>query len=627
MRIFAKLAACAFLFSVQGFEGFPQGASTPTEASSPEINGSTPLNPGKPNFLIIVADDMGWSDLGFLGSAINTPHLNALAQQGVFLTDFYVAPSCSPTRSMLLTGVSNHAAGVGTMHRLQRPNQLDNLNYGAQLHDGVVTVAEALRSNGYRTMMAGKWHLALEDEQKPGNRGFDRSYGLVEGGASHFSDQKVITPWENVTYEEDGELVELDADFYSTIAYTDKIIDYIKEAQDQPFFAYLPYTAPHDPLQVPDDWMDRYAGVFDAGPAPFEAAVMDRLSELDLYPERAERAPAPNLPPFLPSHRKSWAERTDAERAEYARRMEIYASMIELMDQQIGRVIENLRASGKLENTYILFFSDNGAAAGTPFVYGGSTRKWVHESFDLSFEQMGQPGSYTTMGAEWAHVSNSPFRLFKGTVAEGGVRSPLLISGPELRSGALIQSPAHVMDIAPTLFELSGFDPVSSPLYEGKLNPVGTSLAPVLREQGTAEDRLLITNLFGQKMVRMGSWKATQIPPPLGNGRWELFDIEADPSETRDVADRHPDILSDLMQAYQAFADENGVIDPKPHFSVRMHTSFEGHCNWWCLTKFGFVDTLINPHLRNRALTIVFILIGGLISLIFLWRRKRASRS
>ena len=265
----------------------------------------------KPNFLIVVADDLGWSDPGFLGSRIKTPTLDSLAQRGIFMSHFYVAPTCSPTRAMLMTGVSNHAAGVGTMHNLQAENQMGHRAYGAQLHDGVVTVAEMLSAHGYSTMMSGKWHLAIDEDQRPDRRGFERSFGLVEGGASHFADAKMITPSENVTYLENGQPTQLASDWYSTIGYTDKIIEYIDEAGDKPFFAYLTYTAPHDPLQVPDEWLDRYQGVFDDGPEVSREERRQRLVELGHISADAEMAESLNFPAWLDSHQAPWTERSD----------------------------------------------------------------------------------------------------------------------------------------------------------------------------------------------------------------------------------------------------------------------------------------------------------------------------
>jgi len=574
----------------------------------------------KPNFLVVVADDMGWSDPGFLGSKIRTPTIDGLAKRGIFMSNFYVAPTCSPTRSMLMTGVSNHAAGVGTMHNMQSPNQRGRLEYGAQLHSGVVTVAEMLSAHGYRTMMSGKWHLAIDADQWPNRRGFQRSFGLVQGGASHFADQKVITPTEVVTYHEDGKVVPLASDFYSTIGYTDKIIEYIKEAGDQPFFAYVTYTAPHDPLQVPADWMDRYEGVFDEGPAMAKEKRRQRLIELGLIGKNAELAQPRHMPAWLDSHRKPWNERSKTERKSDAKRMEIYAAMVELLDQQFGRIIEQLRESGQLDNTYVLFLSDNGASTSTPLVYLGNTREWVHDNFDLSDEVMGTQGSFTTMGTDWANVSNTPFNLFKGTMAEGGVRSPLVIAGPNIAKGVIRKMPGHVMDLTPTFFELAGINPAEDPLYEDKLQPAGQSIMPILQEDKADDNRMLVTELFGNRMVRKGRWKAEYLHPPFGSGEWELYDIVADPSATKNLAEKQAGLLDEMRKAYDNFADKNGVIDADERPSRSSGVTFEGECNWWCETKFGFLDVLANRAQRNLLFAAILAvpLLGG-----FIWYRRR----
>lgn len=579
----------------------------------------------KPNFLIVVADDLGWSDPGFLGSKIQTPTIDALAARGVFMSNFYVAPTCSPTRSMLMTGVSNHAAGVGSMHNLQAPNQVGLVEYGAQLHDGVVTVAEMLEAHGYATMMSGKWHLAIDEDQRPSNRGFQNSYGLVEGGASHFADQKIITKSENVTYMENGQLTALRPNFYSTIDYTDKIIEYIEDAGEQPFFAYLAYTAPHDPLQVPDAWQDRYKGVFDEGPAKSKEKRRQRLIELALISQDAELAQPLNFPKWLDSHQKPWAERSAEARKNDAHRMEIYAAMVELLDEQLGRVIDRIDASGKLENTYILFMSDNGAAVTTPLAYRGNTRDWLHENFDLSPDAMGKPGSFTTMGRDWTNNSNTPFRLFKGTVGEGGVRSPLVIAGPELAQGETRNTPGHVMDLVPTIFELADVSAADDPLYKDKLLPRGHSILPILKNDQAVGDRMIVTELFGNRMVRNGPWKASLVQPPIGSGEWELFDIVADPSALKNLAESNSDLMNAMIKAYEDFATQNKVVLPDRPMSGTMGITYEGECNWWCERKFAFVDMMLSPRKRK-------LLFGALVGLILLggfmfFRRRRKVKS
>lgn len=577
----------------------------------------------KPNFLVVVADDLGWSDPGFLGSRIRTPTIDGLARRGIFMSHFYVAPTCSPTRAMLLTGLSNHAAGVGTMNNLQTPNQMGHREYAAQLHDGVVTVAEMLSAHGYTTMMSGKWHLAIDEDQRPNKRGFQYSFGLVEGGASHFADQMGITDTETVTYHENGKETALSDDFYSTIGYTDKIIEYIDRAGEQPFFAYLTYTAPHDPLQVPDDWLNRYKGVFDEGPAKAKEKRRQRLIELGLISKDAKLAEPLNFPAWLNSHKEPWESRSEGERQADSRRMEIYAAMVELLDQQLGRVIDHLRAKGELDNTYILFLSDNGASMTTPLVYLGNSRQWLHDNYDLSTAAMGTEGSFTTMGRDWANNSNTPFRMFKGSMGEGGIRSPLIVAGPGLAEGAIRKMPGHVMDLTPTIFELAGVNPVGDPLYKGKLLPRGGSILSIWEEDRTDDKRMLITELFGSQMVRKGRWKAVFIGGVIGNNEWELYDVVADPSESTNLAAENSGLLDEMRNAYEKFAERNKVVAPDPLSAPSMGVTYEGQCNWWCETKFGFVDVLLNPRQRN----ILFAAVIGLILLagvgLFVRRRKR----
>eukprot|EP00439_Symbiodinium_sp_Y106_P088332 s1_g868.t1 len=554
----------------------------------------TPQPDGQPNFVVIVADDLGWSDLGFLGSSIRTPNLDALAERSTFLSHFYVAPTCSPTRSMLMTGVSNQAAGLGTMAGLQTPNQLGLREYAAQLHDGVVTIAEALQAHGYRTMMSGKWHLAVDDDQLPNRRGFDRSFGLHGGGASHFADQRQIHITEEVRYLEDGKPVDLPGDFYSSISYTDKIIEYIDEAEKEPFFAYVAYTAPHDPLQVPDAWLDKYAGVFDEGPAEFRERRRSRLVQLGIIPGNAPLSSPLNFPAFLDSHKAAWNERPEEERKIDARRMEIYAAMVELLDQEIGRLFSHLKATGKMENTYVIFLSDNGASIGTPLLYPNNTRAWLHENYDLDLKSMGRKGSFTTMGRDWTNNSNTPFRLFKGTVGEGGTRSPFLISGPGIPAGQIQDAPSHITDVLPTLFELASVDPNIDPLYEGKLTPRGTSLLTTISGLDAHSDRPIVTELFGNYMVRKGRWKAISISPPVGNNEWELYDIVADPAASTNVATENPELVEELAAIYESFARENKIVLADPPRSIRPDIFYEGECNWWCEAKFGVASWVVN---------------------------------
>ena len=546
-----------------------------------------------PNFLLVVADDLGWSDIGALGGEIRTPTLDALAHQGTVLTDYYVAPTCSPTRAMLMTGVDNHLAGVGTMMHMRAPNQT-NRNYDAQLHDGVVTVSEVLKAHGYETFMSGKWHLSSDPSQEPHARGFDRSFVLIQGGASHFADQTPLNPVEIPRYLEDDREVGLPDDFYSSISYTDRMLEYLAERNSEaPFFAYLAYTAPHDPLQVPDDWLTRYDEAYDQGPEQVRARRAERVRELGLFPQDAPLWKLPGFPAWLPNHMPSWAERTPAERQRDPRPMQIYASMVELMDRQLGRIMEALEASGDLDNTLVLFFSDNGASALAPLMYPGNTTEWLAENWQAPPEEPGRAGNFTIMGAEWANVSNTPWRLFKGNPGEGGIRSPFIARGPGVAAGRFEAGLAHVTDITPTLLDFSAAEAAATdPIYAGKLRPQGHSLRPLLAGTGGTPRQTVLTELFGARALRHGNWKISWMDPPLGKGDWRLFDLAKDPGETTDVADQHPAVRDDLAARYAALQTDYGIIHPEPPLTPSLRQTYGGECDWWCELRFKALEWL-----------------------------------
>lgn len=556
---------------------------------------STSFAQQKPNFLIVIADDLGWSDLGATGGEIKTPTLDSLADAGVLMTDFYVAPTCSPTRAMLMTGVDNHQAGVGTMAGIRAPNQVGR-NYDAQLHDGVVTFPEILDKHGYQTFLTGKWHLATEDEMaQPQNRGFDRSYILLQGGASHFGDKRPLNDVERPEYMEDGEHVEIPKDFYSSISYTDKMLEYLESRNaDEPFLAYLAYTAPHDPLQVPDDWIDRYEGAYSLGPEALRKQRVVRIKEMGLIPHDAGTWWHRQPPAWIPLHELPWDTRTPEQQLIDAKPMEIYAAMVELMDQQLGRVLAHLETTGELENTYIIFFSDNGASSAGPLLYPGNTVDWMAEHWPHGPEMAGKPGRFTIQTREWASASNSPFRAYKGWVGEGGIRSPLIVSGPGIETGTRSTALSHVTDLAPTILELASVDIDQEALYDGKVKPQGTSLLAGWQGQAAARTQFEVEH-FGNKAVRRDNWKATRINRPMGSGVWELFDLSVDPGETRNLAEQNPEILNELVAAWGAYAESNEVIVPNPPPAPSPRQLYWNECDWWCELRFKAMEMLPAP--------------------------------
>jgi arylsulfatase len=557
------------------------------------VSATTPDNISKPNFLIIVVDDLGWSDIQPFGGEINTPNINALANNGVAMTDFYVAPTCSPTRSMLLTGVDSHSAGLGTMDGLQAPNQQHAENYKGQLLDEVVTMAEALKSEGYNTYYSGKWHLATDTSQVPSARGFNRSFTLLEGGASHFDDLAPLHDNYHTTYLEDGKPSAPEPGFYSSIGYTDKILDFIGDNVDQPFFAQLAFTAPHDPLQVPDEWLDTYKGVYDQGPEVIRQQRLKRQQAAGLIPSYMQLWQPPQFPEWLPLHKPKWEMRSEKQKARDVKPMEIYAAMIEIVDLQIGRVLRHLEAQGQLDNTYVIFMSDNGASAGTPLMYPDTEREWLLTQRNNLLENQGRKGSHVFLGQEWATVAGTPWKLYKAMVSEGGIRSPLIVRGPNIPQGAITHEIGHVTDIASTVYQLIGLAPNNNSLFSGKKKPQGQSLLPLWQLQSSDSSRIIATELFGNRSVRMGNWKAHNINPPLSSGEWELYNLAMDPSEVHNLAEMYPGILSKMIAIYEQYAEDNHIIAPEPPFKRPISDLYVDECDWWCEAKLYAVDTLL----------------------------------
>jgi arylsulfatase len=515
----------------------------------------------RPNILLIVIDDMGYSDIGPFGAEIRTPSLDRLAAGGLRFTDFYVGAACSPTRSMLMSGTDNHVAGMGNNAEALAPNQVGQPGYEGYLNDRVLSFAHPLKAAGYHTYMAGKWHLGEEPEHDPSTRGFEKSYVLLQGGASHFDDEWMMCANYTPIYRENGVRVHVPKGFYSSEFYTDRIIRYIDEQEDDaPFFAYLAYTAVHDPLHLPDEWLDKYAGAYDDGWDRLRGRRLERMKEMGLVPEGT--ALGPGLP-MVPR----WTDLDSEQKRLQSRRMEIYAAMVENTDFHIGRLLGFLAESGRLDNTLVVFFSDNGANGAPMHMYPGTDEAWVERNSDNRFENWGRRGSRIAPGAGWAQASVTPFRLFKGFIAEGGIRSPLIVSGPLVKQrGKVSRAVTHVMDMAPTFMEIAGAAYPDN--FDGReLAPLrGRSLVPLFSGSGgsTRDERdPLGWELLGWRALRMGRWKITWIDSPFGESEWQLFDLSSDPGEVHDLAAENPAQLQLLLNEWNRYADEVGIIYPE----------------------------------------------------------------
>lgn len=528
--------------------------------------------PLRPNIVVILADDLGFSDIGAFGGEIATPNLDKLARRGLRLTGFHTAAACSPTRAMLMSGTDNHRAGLGNMIELRSPGQVGQPGYEGYLSERVVSLPELLRDAGYETIMSGKWHLGVEPEQDPFRRGFEKTFASLPAGNNHFGkdplsgeaakNRQVI----QFTFTENGETVErLPDDYYSSDYFTDRLIDFIsdnfisdnEERRTRPFFAYLAFTAPHWPLQAPASSIEKYQGRYDSGWEVLRRERLQRQRELGVLPA--------NAPMDAPATLASWDALTDEQKRYKAREMEVYAAMIDRMDWNIGKLVDYLTETGEIDNTIILFFSDNGAE-------GGNALHEIEEVAGIRiprtpYENIGTANSVNSLGPHWAQAISAPRRLYKSNAAEGGILVSAIVHYPKsVRQGQIDGNLISVMDVMPTLLELAGGEHPGTQYRGREVEPMqGVSLLPFLlgkTDDVRTDQDYLGWELFGQRAIRQGDWKIAWISKPNGSGRWELYDLEKDPGERTDLSARHPERFDAMLRLWERYAEENRII---PH--------------------------------------------------------------
>ncbi len=564
---FLSAMVLALLFTICSFSAVPQSSRNVVENAQPAGQVSS-----RPNILLIVADDLGYTDLGVYGSEIDTPNLDALAREGQMFSQFYSSSMCSPTRAMLLSGMDNHRAGVGNLYAKLADNQKGQIGYEGYLRNGVVSLPELLQAAGYHTYITGKWHLGDSEEHSPAARGFEKSYVLTESGAGHFSNMQSLSGPGLAIYRENGKKLDsLPADFYSTRFYASKMIDYIDQGLDdtKPFFAYLAFTAVHFPLQAPEASIEKYNGKYDQGYDVLHAQRFQRLKELGIIPADTEASPP------LPAE-KPWDQLSEQERKVSAKSMEIYAAMIDDLDRHFGRVIDYLKDVDEYDNTLVFFMSDNGAEGHRLDDGLVPLQEWSHQCCDNSYGNMGRPDSYVMLGPNWARAAVGPFRMFKGFTTEGGIRVPAFIRYPAVIQGDGIRKEVlTVMDVMPTLLE---FAKVSHPVTEfngHKVLPLqGRSLVKLLSNRAVSvSDREFSTGweLLGKRAYRKGDWKIVWQPDqkkwePWVDGikteQWQLYNLAVDLAEMHDLSARYPQKLSELIALWEQYVQENGVILP-----------------------------------------------------------------
>lgn len=515
----------------------------------------------RPNILLIVADDLGISDIGAFGGEINTPTLDGLAIQGLRFTNFTAAPTCSPTRAMLLSGTDHHIAGLGNMAEKMATNQRGQPGYEGYLSTRVQSVASILKNAGYMTYISGKWHLGMKASQSPESRGFQRSFVLLQGGAGHFDNTGPKLSKPVAYYREGSAKSSWPTGTYSTDYYTDKLLQYLEidAKEDKPFFAYLAYTAPHWPLQAPRELIEKYRGRYDQGWDELKKERLERMHELGLAVSNHKWGNAPSYRP--------WNELTVVEQKTQARNMEVYAAMVDSMDQNVSRVLAKLQELGKLDDTIVLFMSDNGPEA-LQLDRVPDFAEHV-KTFDNSIENIGYPSSFSFAGPGWSSASAAFNRSFKGSVAEGGTRVPVFLwRGGMASNGRIVRQPLHVMDVAPTILTAANISIPRKPyVYQGiERAPMrGKSFISLFKNPKTRihdVDTVFATELFGRRAVRMDNWKIILEEIPWGRERWELFNLAEDPGETNDLSSNFPQIVARLNAHWEEYVKDVGVVLP-----------------------------------------------------------------
>lgn len=517
----------------------------------------------RPNIVVILADDAGFSDFGAYGSEISTPNIDALAARGALFSNFHASPVCAPSRAMLLTGMTSHLAGVGNLPETLPPQHQGAPGYLGRLADDVVTVAALLRQAGYRTAVTGKWHLGHEPSALPPAHGFDRSFVLDASGADNWEQRSYLPIYPDAPWFEDGKLATLPEDFYSSKFIVDKAIDYIDEGDGAaaPFFAYLAFQAIHIPVQAPREFVEKYEGVYAEGWEALRRKRFENVVARGLVPEGTELGPKPD-------GLRAWETLSEREKALFAKSMAVNAAMLEAMDFHIGRFIDHLKQRGEFENTVFFILSDNGPEPNAPTDIPGFSQWLWWEGYSRDVETLGEKGTYAFIGPEFASAAASPGAFFKLYAGEGGIRVPFIVAGAGIPAAGQVADFSFITDIAPTILDLANVEQVSA--FDGRaVKPMtGRSLMPLL--SGVAphygpEDAVGL-EAAGNAALFRGNYKLVRNMPPHGDGAWYLYDMAVDPGETRDLAAGRPELFETMRAEYERFARDAGVLDMPPGY-------------------------------------------------------------
>ncbi|HRJ69342.1 MAG TPA: arylsulfatase [Beijerinckiaceae bacterium] len=562
----------------------------------------------RPNIVFVLFDDAGFSDFGAYGSEIETPNIDAIAAAGVRMTNFHTPSTCESSRAMLHSGVDHHRAGMGTLQPVIAESQKGKPGYEGYLSDQVHSIGRLMRDGGYATYFSGKWNLGTGIDRAPGRYGWDRYVALEQTGADNF-EAKVYAPLslESVWWE-DGKRLSLPPDFFSSRFYVDRLIRYIDEGRGagKPFFGILSLQAVHSPLQAPQADIEKYARRYEAGWDAIREERYQRQVGMGLF--------KPGLRMLASTGTSEWSKVPEEQRRDYARKMAVFAAMLDNADREIGRLKDHLRSIGELDNTAFIVMSDNGADAFDLSTINPLFRLWYRFHYALDRERMGGRGSYVHYGADWARVSNTPLTSFKGSASEGGLRVPFIISYPPRVSPATSDAFAFASDFLPTVLDLAGIA-MPGEIYNGRKlhRPVGSSMMPHLEGKSAVihpKERMFGFEGTGSKAVYKDGYKLVWDFDPEIPSRWKLFRIDEDPTEANDLSEREPERLTAMLAEMSRYESENGVVAPEPGYDPFRQL---------LRNNYGVLARQLGPVLAP----ILLILLAIVAAPIVVWRYRR----
>ncbi|MFT5692711.1 MAG: arylsulfatase A-like enzyme [Oceanicoccus sp.] len=572
-----------------------------------EQNLLSQLSIDRPNIVLILADDLGFTDISSYGGEIDTPNIAALAAQGLSFTNYHTAASCAPTRSMLLTGVDSHRNGVPNIPEALPPEQKKHENYQGVLSKKVVTIATMLKDSGYHTYMTGKWHLGKDPDLLPYARGFERTITMADTGADNWEQKPYLPIYEKANWFADGKEHTLPDEFYSSKYFIDKTIEFIESNRKdgKPFFSYIPFQAVHIPVQAPRAFTEKYSGVYDEGWTIMREKRRLAAEKLGIIP--------PNVKTTITPGTQNWDLLSATEKRFLSKSMAVYAGMVDAMDTHVGRLISYLKRIGEYDNTVFIFTSDNGAEGSDPNAASATMFDlWMKSvGYNTDYETLGEKGSYNVIGPSNATIAVSPLSYYKFYAGEGGMRVPLIISGPSIQTrGELTKALTYVTDIMPTILTLGKVKDHNG-TYNGTAveTIIGKNLEPLYNKSMTSirtnEDSIGY-ELGGNKALFRGDYKIVFNRGPLGDSAWHLYNIASDPGEAIDLAHTDPELFESLLRDYDVYAAKNNVLAvPEGYDQVEQ----------------VFINGLMR--LYTAKIIITLSTVCGLVVLWYFWRRKK----